>query len=472
VSRSDAEGRAEALVDLGRYAEALEVIREGLAREPRPRLWGWLAIAQRQLGDADGALAAAMEGVRSDPEDEWLYRVTARCLWALRRRDDAMEAFRAATALGSNYASTWAERAWHAAISDREEEAHQAIERALSLGPEVEFVLHAATVVHARSAEWDACEAAALAALRINPSSHLTFRALAWVKDARDRDYGAAADLYAQALALAPDNREYLASQRDMLNRLDRYDEALALAHRMAELDPHDPVAWVGVAQVHVFQHRWQEALEAADHALACDGTNEFAHRLRATSLFNLGRREDGLGAIRLATDHWEAGVVPSRPWIARASFAARCGRYDEADECLERARQIDPTSISLHRQIAKQSFVCGQTERAAAAALLAMQKDPGDSNSVEAAGYAAAAAGDWEEALRLFQRSLELYADNCCAAACVLLARSHLPGERAALDLQAEIDSLPPDARTCGCELPRLIAADAGGPDREADAE
>ncbi|MEV6674005.1 tetratricopeptide repeat protein [Streptomyces sp. NPDC051162] len=69
TATSDAVARAMALIDIERYEQAEKTLREHLAREPDDsRAWERLAVCRFQADDWQGALRAAEESLRADPE--------------------------------------------------------------------------------------------------------------------------------------------------------------------------------------------------------------------------------------------------------------------------------------------------------------------------------------------------------------------------------------------------------------------
>lgn len=85
--------RAQALLDLGRPADAVELLHPLLAEDPgNAAAWGLLAMARLGLGDVPGALHATEEGLRAEPAHHTLWQLRALALGRAGRLDEAVAA--------------------------------------------------------------------------------------------------------------------------------------------------------------------------------------------------------------------------------------------------------------------------------------------------------------------------------------------------------------------------------------------
>jgi len=133
--------RAEALAELGRRQQALDVLNELIvAGSQDVRVWRALAAVYLETGDGEKALRAADWVVTFAPDDEWGHRLRASALRLLERLDEAVAAAEQAVRLGPK---VWQSRASLAAaleasgdLSQAAAEARRASEMAAELGPE------------------------------------------------------------------------------------------------------------------------------------------------------------------------------------------------------------------------------------------------------------------------------------------------------------------------------------------------
>jgi tetratricopeptide (TPR) repeat protein len=133
--------RAEALAELGRRQQALDVLNELIVAGCEDvRAWRSLAAVYLEVGDGEKALRAADWVVTFDPGDEWGYRLRASALRLLDRPDEAVSAAEQAVELGPD---VWQGRATLAAaleatgdLSKAAAEARKAAEMAAQLDPE------------------------------------------------------------------------------------------------------------------------------------------------------------------------------------------------------------------------------------------------------------------------------------------------------------------------------------------------
>lgn len=130
-------GRIESLIDLGRYAEAAELLRTLLAAEPNDgELYGLYAQALVGLDDHFGALEAGNRVVALSPDDEWGHRICAIALRGIGNHAGAVTAAANAVRLGPLHAVTHKQYAVAAlAIPHRRQEARAAALRAVELAP-------------------------------------------------------------------------------------------------------------------------------------------------------------------------------------------------------------------------------------------------------------------------------------------------------------------------------------------------
>lgn len=127
----------ERLLRQGRAAEAASSIRQALAAEPGDGYaHALLSMALLQARDADGALRAAVEGVRNAPGLAFAHYAHGLALVFLRRLDEAEQAATRAMQLGPNEPQHYGLLAMVASERKQHEKALTWIDRGLAVDPE------------------------------------------------------------------------------------------------------------------------------------------------------------------------------------------------------------------------------------------------------------------------------------------------------------------------------------------------
>ncbi|MDP8937371.1 MAG: tetratricopeptide repeat protein [Actinomycetota bacterium] len=101
--------RAEALMALRRYDEAIPLLQEAATFEPYSALIRCqLAVCLLGVGQDHAAIGTAGEAIAFAPDDEWPHRIRARALLNLSRRRQALAAAREAARLAPDEVLTQA----------------------------------------------------------------------------------------------------------------------------------------------------------------------------------------------------------------------------------------------------------------------------------------------------------------------------------------------------------------------------
>lgn len=143
--------RARVLVDMGRWAQAVDVLGPVVAAAPDDGdAWCLLAQARLNTGDRGGALEAAGRAVRLEPDREWPHRIASVALEGQGRATEALAAAQTCVRLSPNAWQAHLQLADTAATLGQRAVVRQAVERALALGPD-EAEVHVLAARHARS---------------------------------------------------------------------------------------------------------------------------------------------------------------------------------------------------------------------------------------------------------------------------------------------------------------------------------
>ncbi len=196
--------RAESLLELGRHAEAREILAPLATDDGDGHTWCLLSQCDLGLGHPGRALQAADQAVAARPDLEWGYRLRSVALSRLGRHEQAIAAARDALLL--------APHSWIAHIAladaligagDRPAEAVSVARSAVGLAP-ADAATHF-TLARAQSAAKDeaAAERSYLKALEIDPS-HAPARNNLGVIALRNRRAGKAVDLFSSSVRANP----------------------------------------------------------------------------------------------------------------------------------------------------------------------------------------------------------------------------------------------------------------------------
>ncbi|WP_238431496.1 tetratricopeptide repeat protein [Streptomyces cavernae] len=206
---AEATERARLLMELGRHADARALLVRRIAEDPEDvRAWIRLSRCHAALGEPEEALAAIEEAVRRAPEDYDAVNVRAHALRRVGRLEEAADTAMRAIGIGPDW---WGAYALLAEVQlflpERytRYEAYQTALDAVRYGPD-EVGAHLtlwklATVI----GNHEMADRAERAILQLDPT-HQFALSQQTAKAARDARAPAAAELYADALAVAPDS--------------------------------------------------------------------------------------------------------------------------------------------------------------------------------------------------------------------------------------------------------------------------
>ena len=197
-------GRAAALIDLGRFADAVRMLGPLAAAEPDSgRAWCLLSRAQLGAGDPVAAVAAARRASALDPADDWPYRLASMALIGLRRPEDAVRAAIQARDLAPHFWRSHVCLAQAAVAAGQRELADTASADAMALAPDEPDVQVTAGKVALGNGDLAAARARQHAALAIDPANLGALNELGLVC-LRAGDPAAAAGHFLSAVRSAP----------------------------------------------------------------------------------------------------------------------------------------------------------------------------------------------------------------------------------------------------------------------------
>jgi len=138
--------------------------------------------------------------------------------------------------------------------------------------------------------------------------------------------------------------------------------EARAKLGQITDRQPHDPMAWYGLAMT--YSRREPEFLRAAERAIAADSSFGIAYNQLAYAYSDAGRHDDALWAIH---KYIELNPNDPNPYDTRGDLYAAQGRLEEARASYTRAHAIKPDFMGESRyKLAVVSLLLDDDEAAA----------------------------------------------------------------------------------------------------------
>jgi TolB-like protein/Tfp pilus assembly protein PilF len=215
-----------------------------------------------------------------------------------------------------------------------------------------------------------------------------------------------------------PEAYQLVLRARSLWNKRTKEDllEAKDLFEQAIELDPSYALAHAGLADSYNMlasyyfvppSEAYPKAQEAAQTALRLDENLAEAY----TSLAWVKYRYEGdwFGA---ETDYnWAIGLNPSyaiaHHWYG--SLLRDMGRFDEALTELERARELNPFSLSINTSLGYLFYFARQSDQAIVQGKKALQLDPKFHWAHDVIALAHLQKGEFEEAIAAFQKAVSL---------------------------------------------------------------
>jgi len=154
-------------------------------------------------------------------------------------------------------------------------------------------------------------------------------------------DYAAAERCFEQAIRIAPDKREALATAERQCANFPSYNKlAEHYCRRVTEQDGASPEHLIKLARLYERRHRFEEASQLVDRALQLNGTFPHALLVRARLDRQVGRLEEAEQVLRslLPVAPLEIQV---RGWYELGGILDRQARYDEAMTAFLEAKKL-----------------------------------------------------------------------------------------------------------------------------------
>jgi len=173
--------------------------------------------------------------------------------------------------------------------------------------------------------------AAALSALKIDPTLAEAHASLALVAENYDYDWRTAENEFQRAIQLDPEYPTAHQWYAECLGWQGRFDEAFAESERARQLDPMSPIIASDYGSLLVYSRQYDRAISHYRALLDMDHGFEHARAFLIPSYREQGRFDDALREI-------EDGYSLDNPlwiWVAKAQLYGRWGRTAEAEHAV-----------------------------------------------------------------------------------------------------------------------------------------
>jgi tetratricopeptide (TPR) repeat protein len=165
--------RAQALMDIERWSEAVAILNKGLGAHPDNH---WilcsLALSHLNMGDRNRAMEYANRAVSIEPDEEWGHRLRSVILLQQTKIGESLQAAREAVRIAPEWPMSLYVLAQALTANKRLDEARDTAEKLRQIAPESEIAHEALGNVALEQQRWNAAEEHFEAALRINPNSY------------------------------------------------------------------------------------------------------------------------------------------------------------------------------------------------------------------------------------------------------------------------------------------------------------
>jgi len=171
--------RAQALIDVGKWREAIKPLCQALVIEPENgEVHCRISFAWLQLGDFEQALAHADSATQCEPMNEWGHRLRGRALLRLGRKSEALASAEEGVRLAPHWQHTLYILAETQIANRRLSEARQSALRAREIAPENPESHVVLAMVAMEGKSWPEAEEHLRKALSLNPISYVVFNNL------------------------------------------------------------------------------------------------------------------------------------------------------------------------------------------------------------------------------------------------------------------------------------------------------
>jgi tetratricopeptide (TPR) repeat protein len=195
----------------------------------------------------------------------------------------------------------------------------------------------------------------------------------------------------AEAIRLAPDESRHRVRQSEMLLAIGNANGALASAERAVALDPSAAAAWSCRARAAWQLGEARAALADCHRALAIEPENRELLWLSAELYRELGQPQRALANLQSLMETYPVGEEPPEALFLAGLAYAALGRYDDAVQSYQAARERGRPDAELLYRLAEAQWHAGRAPQAGQAAREALALSPQHQPSRELLNHMAA---------------------------------------------------------------------------------
>lgn len=340
--------------------------------------WCWKALSQKGLGKHSEAVES-LEKAAQRVECPHIFRLQASSMMLLGQKEDALKLATQAIQGDKENAEYWALKGSIMRELDKHMEALSCIEKSLQLNPELVTALNEKGII----------------LFELGPNYY-------------EEGYNS----FHKATELDPNFYGFWCNRGKALAYLERHEEAIKSFDRALELEPNDACVYCLKGISESMLGKQIDALKSFDEALkrGLKKRCETFYCNRAIVLINLERYKDALEAI-------EKGITINLGdpdlWILKAEALLELGKKDEIEKCIKTAMQYSITKARSLNSLAWTLYKMKRYSIALKFANEAVKKEPNSAYYLDTLACINYELGEYQEALRLFEKAVDLRKDD-----------------------------------------------------------
>ena len=371
---------------------AYDLFSEGTRHHPEDVVaWAYRSAAAKALSRHRESLEGASRACALEPDFAWAQQLRSEGLWWSGRVDEALDAVRAALALGVSDVDALSDFAYYLAEAGEDDEAETVVQLLEALHPQHQYTWFAKGWAAQARGAFDSALPALEHVVELTPENPYAHNNVGWVLLQRG-DTESALQAFDRALALAEDNPYAPYNRVVALGQLGRQAEA------EQALDSLE-----------------RRRLARTETALESDPADRDALNTRTEALITLGSLEAARDSAR---DHVERYPDDFAALLVLVELESRLGDDERARVTLGQAEALSPFDrhvLALAVELDSRGSVSPERRSALAAAL---DSSPNDERLLRARATLTLAEDDRTAARSAIERMLERSPLSCCAIA------------------------------------------------------
>lgn len=405
-------GRGRSLAVQDRYDEAIESMSKAIEIDPTQAVYfEGRSAAWTAKNEFERAIEDITHAIQLEPTKAFVYHSRG-CLWLEKTDlDRAIADFTRALELDPKSAYSFAQRGEARAKQNNLQEARFDLSEAISLRPNDAWLYSKRAFVHYLSRRYDAAVEDCNKAIDLDPKLANAFNVRAIVERATGR-FDEALEDFGRVLASQPNDPALLANRASVLTEMRQYDQALADCDRALAVVPKSRPVRVQRACVLYSQGEYIAAVAECDQVIVDDSEYAGAYIRRGLCWLKIKNYDKALDDFNRVTK-----LLPEKAvghYGLAETFLSR-GDYPRAVAACNLAYQVESSSPLPLIARARIWATCPDArfrdgKKAVQAAQLAAAKFGWSGpNVLETLASAHAECGDFETALRLQRKAVQL---------------------------------------------------------------